>query len=69
MSIDRLRFTSLQAPNQDFVMAETAVYIGQQLGLNTTFIQDSPYRTFADLQGCRWAYNEPNSHSGYNITR
>ncbi|MFO7538180.1 MAG: PhnD/SsuA/transferrin family substrate-binding protein, partial [Chloroflexota bacterium] len=113
-------------------MAETAVYLGQQLSINTTFIQDipwqeraelldqgkidaawlcglyyvrqvvqpdcpyellaapvmaderygdrpiyfsdvivrrdSPYRTFADLQGCRWAYNEPNSHSGYTIT-
>jgi phosphonate transport system substrate-binding protein len=132
MSIDQVRFTSLQAPNQDFVMEKTTVYIGQQPGLNTTFIQgipwqeraglldkgqidvawmcglyyvrqagqpdcdlellaapvmdnerygdrpiyfsdvivrwDSPYRTFADLQGCRWAYNEPNSHSGYNIT-
>jgi phosphonate transport system substrate-binding protein len=133
MSIDEVRFTSLQAPNQDFVLEQTAVYLGQQLDLTTGFIQDipwqeraqlldtsgvdvvwlcglyyvrlaaqpdcpyellaapvmaaarygdrpiyfsdvivrqgSPYRTFADLQGCRWAYNEPNSHSGYNITR
>lgn len=30
---------------------------------------DSRYHAFADLRGCRWAYNDPNSHSGYNITR
>ncbi|MBI4780310.1 MAG: PhnD/SsuA/transferrin family substrate-binding protein [Oscillatoriophycideae cyanobacterium NC_groundwater_1537_Pr4_S-0.65um_50_18] len=31
--------------------------------------RDSPFRTFADLRGCTWAYNEPRSHSGYCITR
>lgn len=31
--------------------------------------RDSPYRAFAELRGCAWAYNEQNSHSGYNITR
>lgn len=31
--------------------------------------RDSPYRAFADLRGCVWAYNDPDSHSGYNITR
>ena len=30
---------------------------------------DSPYTSFADLEGTRWAYNEPNSHSGYNVVR
>lgn len=30
---------------------------------------DSPFKTFADLRGARWAYNEPNSHSGYNVVR
>lgn len=29
----------------------------------------SPYRAFADLRGCVWAYNNRDSHSGYNITR
>jgi len=28
---------------------------------------DSPYRSFDALQGCRWAYNEEASHSGYNV--
>jgi phosphonate transport system substrate-binding protein len=31
--------------------------------------RDSPVRTFADLRGRSWAYNEPLSHSGYGITR
>lgn len=31
--------------------------------------RDSPYQTFADLRGTTWAYNEPHSQSGYNITR
>ena len=31
--------------------------------------RDSPYGSFADLQGAVWAYNEPGSHSGYNLTR
>jgi phosphonate transport system substrate-binding protein len=26
---------------------------------------DSPHHVFGDLRGCRWAYNEPFSHSGY----
>jgi phosphonate transport system substrate-binding protein len=32
-------------------------------------LKDSPYQTFADLRGASWAFNEPNSQSGYNITR
>ena len=31
--------------------------------------RDSPLRSFADLRGRSWAYNEPLSHSGYGITR
>lgn len=31
--------------------------------------RDSPYRTFADLRGCVWSYNDPDSQSGYGITR
>jgi len=29
----------------------------------------SPFRSFLDLRGRSWAYNEPHSHSGYGITR
>ena len=28
---------------------------------------DSPFTCFDDLGGCTWAYNEPASHSGYNL--
>ena len=31
--------------------------------------RDSPARSFTDLRGMSWAYNEPLSHSGYGITR
>ena len=31
--------------------------------------RDSPFRSFSDLRGCSWAYNEPQSQSGYGITR
>ncbi len=31
--------------------------------------RDSPFHTFDDLRGCTWAYNEPESQSGYGITR
>lgn len=30
---------------------------------------ESGYHQFGDLKGARWAYNEPNSHSGYTVTR
>ena len=31
--------------------------------------RDSKWYSFADLRGVSWAYNEPHSQSGYNITR
>ena len=31
--------------------------------------RDSPARTFADLRWRSWAYNDLDSHSGYNLTR
>jgi phosphonate transport system substrate-binding protein len=31
--------------------------------------QESPFLNFLDLRGKTWAYNEPHSHSGFNITR
>jgi ABC-type phosphate/phosphonate transport system substrate-binding protein len=31
--------------------------------------EDSPFRCFADLRGRSWAYNEPQSQSGYGIVR
>ncbi|HLN83610.1 MAG TPA: PhnD/SsuA/transferrin family substrate-binding protein [Candidatus Binatia bacterium] len=31
--------------------------------------RNSPYQTLFDLRGASWAYNEPRSHSGYNVVR
>jgi phosphonate transport system substrate-binding protein len=31
--------------------------------------RESRFQTFADLRGASWAYNEPGSHSGYNVVR
>ncbi|HVO95571.1 MAG TPA: PhnD/SsuA/transferrin family substrate-binding protein, partial [Terriglobales bacterium] len=31
--------------------------------------RDSPFYSFAQLRGASWAFNEPNSHSGYNVAR
>ena len=31
--------------------------------------RDSDFQSFGDLRGATWAYNEPHSQSGYNITR
>ena len=31
--------------------------------------RDSPFHSFADLRGAAWSYNEPRSHSGFNVVR
>ncbi|HET6260981.1 MAG TPA: PhnD/SsuA/transferrin family substrate-binding protein [Chloroflexia bacterium] len=30
---------------------------------------DAPFHSFADLRGRSWSYNDPDSHSGYGVTR
>jgi ABC-type phosphate/phosphonate transport system substrate-binding protein len=48
---------------------------GQRYGGQPVYFSDvvvrhkSGVRTFADLRGAAWAYNEPTSHSGYNLAR
>ena len=32
-------------------------------------LRTSQFHAFADLRGATWAYNEPGSHSGYNVVR
>jgi phosphonate transport system substrate-binding protein len=45
-------------------------YQGRPIYFSDVIVRrDSPYAGFADLRGCSWAYNDPDSHSGYNITR
>jgi phosphate/phosphite/phosphonate ABC transporter binding protein len=45
-------------------------YGGRPIYFSDVIVQrDSPFRSFADLRGRSWAYNERLSHSGYGITR
>ena len=45
-------------------------YAGRPIYFSDVIVRrDSPMRTFADLRGRSWAYNDPDSHSGYNLTR
>ena len=45
-------------------------YAGRPIYFSDVIVrQDSPVRTFADLRGRSWAYNDTESHSGYNLTR
>jgi phosphonate transport system substrate-binding protein len=41
-------------------------YQGRPIYFSDVIVRgDSRFRTFADLRGASWAYNEPQSHSGY----
>jgi phosphonate transport system substrate-binding protein len=43
-------------------------YRGQPLYFSDVIVRaDSSFSSFADLQGCTWAYNEGASHSGCNL--
>jgi phosphonate transport system substrate-binding protein len=44
-----LKLTSIQAPNQDFIIAGVAEYLSAQLGLDTKFIQQPPWQTREQL--------------------
>jgi phosphonate transport system substrate-binding protein len=45
-------------------------YLGRPIYFSDVIVhRDSPFRTFADLRGRSWAYNDADSHSGYNLTR
>jgi phosphonate transport system substrate-binding protein len=46
-----------------------AAHGGEPLYCSRVIVRaDSPFRTFADLRGCSWAHNEPDSYSGYLAT-
>ncbi|MEX1248833.1 MAG: PhnD/SsuA/transferrin family substrate-binding protein [Anaerolineales bacterium] len=47
-----------------------ARYAGEPVYFSDVVVRhDREFRTFNDLRGRTWAYNEPHSHSGYNLTR
>jgi phosphonate transport system substrate-binding protein len=43
-------------------------YGGQPIYFSDVVVRhDSPFQSFADLRGRAWAYNDRDSHSGYNV--
>jgi phosphonate transport system substrate-binding protein len=55
------RFELLAAP-----VMQGARYLGRPVYFSDVVVRyDSPFRSFADLRGATWAYNEPGSFSGY----
>jgi phosphonate transport system substrate-binding protein len=45
-------------------------YQGKPIYFSDVIVRrDSALRSFADLRGCTWVYNEPHSQSGYGVTR
>jgi phosphonate transport system substrate-binding protein len=57
--------TLLAAP----VMASASYRARPVYFSNVVVRRKSPHRSFTDLRGSSWCYNEPGSHSGYNLTR
>jgi len=63
--------SSRPTPNIELLAAPVALgarYGGRPVYFSDVIVRaDSPYRTFADLQGARWGFNEPGSWSGYGV--
>jgi phosphonate transport system substrate-binding protein len=64
-----------RAPEPDIEPLAAPVLQGARYGDRPIYFSDvivrhdSPARCLADLRGGSWAYNDVDSHSGYNITR
>ncbi|GIK59043.1 MAG: hypothetical protein BroJett015_47060 [Chloroflexota bacterium] len=62
-------------PESQLELLAAPVMAGKRYGARPCYFSDvvvrreSGWRQFGDLQEASWAYNEPNSHSGYNIVR
>jgi phosphonate transport system substrate-binding protein len=70
-----LPYVRLRSENPDSVEALAApVITGARYAGRPTYFSDvivpsgSSANSFTDLRGCSWAYNEPDSHSGYLVT-
>jgi phosphonate transport system substrate-binding protein len=62
-------------PSMDVTLVAAPVMAGPRYQGRPVYYSDvvvrrqSPFQTFADLRGASWAFNEPGSHSGFNLTR
>ncbi len=67
--------TRAAQPAANIKLLAAPVMAGKRYGAQPCYFsdmvvhQDSPFQQFADLRGATWAYNDPGSHSGYNIIR
>jgi phosphonate transport system substrate-binding protein len=51
-------------------LLQGARYDGRPIYFSDVIVHvDSHYRSFSDLRDRSWAFNDPDSHSGYNVTR
>jgi phosphonate transport system substrate-binding protein len=71
-----LPYVTLERRGVDLAVPVAApVLEGERYGGRPIYFSDvivrreSPFRSFTNLRGRSWAYNEPLSHSGYGITR
>lgn len=61
------------APAPDIELVAAPVMAAPRYGGRAIYFSDivvharSAFQSFADLRGATWAYNEPNSHSGFNV--
>ena len=63
----------LPSPGLDLIAAPVMAdprYLDRAVYFSDVVVRaDSRFTTFGDLRGSAWAYNEPMSHSGYNVVR
>lgn len=61
------------APKVELLAApilQGARYGGRPIYFSDVIVRaDSPFHSFGELRGKSWSYNEPMSHSGYNVVR
>jgi phosphonate transport system substrate-binding protein len=68
-----VRWADVPEPTVELLAAH--VMAGTRYGGEPVYFSDvvvrreSAFRSFADLRGAAWAYNEPASHSGYEVVR
>jgi phosphonate transport system substrate-binding protein len=63
-----------QAPSPVELLAAPVLsgerFQGQPIYFSDVIVKrDSPFHLFSDLRGCSWSFNDPQSQSGYGITR
>lgn len=62
-------------PDTDVELLAAPVMAGKRYRSKPVYFSDvvvraeAEYRSFAELRGASWSYNEPGSHSGYNVVR